>query len=402
MNEEAQQLMDRGLANLSKVELRRWNRLLLESAYSGLIAVSPPTSLQLHYAGLDINGPLPISGDAFQKVIRQIVALCMYYVIGIAAVFVAILVTAPVIPHTIETGTIELLLSKPISRSLLFLSTFVGSCAFIFLNASYLISGLWLIAGIRFDIWEHKLLLCIPILLFRFAIYYSVSALAGLVWRSATVSVGLTMIFWAVCFCVEQSKVRIESGWIRPHRIVSILPGAEGILVISADQSVSQWNSDLQQWEQISETAKRKTFFGRLFGFSARRMLGPVYDGTGQMLLAAELPFRGGEGTSSGAFLQAAAAVNQWQWVAVAELPRGSRWLGSDPQGNVIAVAQQGVYRLNYDQLQVAERVPDDKFFVDLPKFELVYRPADRSTWTPRSATLALAAEHLAVWHGRH
>ena len=402
LNDEAQELMDRGISNLSDTELRRLNRLLLESAYSGLIAVSPPTSLQLQYAGVDINGPLPISGEAFQQVLRQILALFMYYLIGVAAVLVAILVTSPVIPHTIETGAIELLLSKPISRIFLFLAKFIGSCAFIFVNASYLIGGLWLIAGIRFDIWEHKLLLCIPIFLFRFAIYYSVSALAGLVWRSAIVSVVVTMIFWTVCFSVEQAKVRIENSWIRPHRIVNIFPAASGSLVVTRDKSVLQWNADQQHWQELSRPTNRRSFFGRLFGFPTRGMLGPIYDNRGDLLLSADLPFRRGAGTSAGDFLHAAAAVNEWQRVAVAELPSGTTWLGSDTHGNVIAVAQKGVYRLDHDQIQVVDRRPDDKLFVDLPKFGVVYQPDDRKSWTPRAATLDAQSDQLAVWHGRH
>jgi ABC-type transport system involved in multi-copper enzyme maturation permease subunit len=57
--------------------------------------------------------------------------------------FIAILVTAPTIPQMFETGSLHLLLSKPISRSLLFLAKFVGGCAFVVICATYLSAGDW-------------------------------------------------------------------------------------------------------------------------------------------------------------------------------------------------------------------------------------------------------------------
>ena len=101
------------------------------------------------------------------------------FLAGILGVFIAILVTAPTVPQTFEPGAIDLLLSKPVSRSLLFLTKFFGASTFILLNSIYLIGGMWLIAGLRFDIWSGRLLLCIPVFLFLFVIYYSVSALTG-------------------------------------------------------------------------------------------------------------------------------------------------------------------------------------------------------------------------------
>ncbi|NIP86693.1 MAG: ABC transporter permease subunit [Planctomycetales bacterium] len=400
LSEEAQQLLARGVANLPDTELRRLNRLLLEAAYRDLIAVSPPTSLQLQYAGLNVNGPLPISHERFQRVLRQILGLATYYLIGVAAVLVAILVTAPVIPHMMEKGTIELLLSKPVSRIPLFLASFIGSCAFILLNASYLVGGLWLIAGLRFDIWEPKLLLCIPLLLFRFVIYYAVSAFIGLIWRSPVVAVIVTILFWAVCLGVEQTKVRIENAWIAPRRIANIFTTPNGTWVARDDNSVWQWNADRQQWEEIARGKQQRSVLGRMLGFSERPMLGPLYHPQSQLLLSANLPAREEAGSSAGAFLQAAAQRNQWQRVAVAELPAGTRWLSPDAQGDMIALARDGVYRLGQDKIRVQDRHPDDRFFVDLPKFQQVYSAAEDTSWTPRAAALDPRSSRLAVWLG--
>jgi hypothetical protein len=80
----------------------------------------------------------------------------------------------------------------------LFLTKFAGGCAFILLNAAYFVIGLWLIVGLRFGIWSTRMLLCIPVFLFLFSIYYAVSSLAGVLWRNAVVCIVVTVLFWAV------------------------------------------------------------------------------------------------------------------------------------------------------------------------------------------------------------
>ena len=109
----------------------------------------------------------------------------MGWIVGVFGMIAAILVTSTIIPQMFEPGSITLLLSKPVSRSLLFTAKFLGACAFVFLNVTFLIVGLWLIAGLRFDIWNHGMLWCIPVFLFMFLIYYAVSAVTGLIWKSA-------------------------------------------------------------------------------------------------------------------------------------------------------------------------------------------------------------------------
>src|SRR5690606_3275462 len=121
-------------------------------------------------------------------------------------VFVALLVTASIVPQMLDAGACDLLLSKPVSRPLLLLSKFLGGCAFILLCAAFLHGGLWLIAGLRFGIWNAGLLYSIPVFVFVFAIYYSVSAAAAMIWRNAVVSIVCAILFWAMCFTVGVAK----------------------------------------------------------------------------------------------------------------------------------------------------------------------------------------------------
>lgn len=208
--DEARDLLAVSPHKLSKNQLARRNRLLLEAAFPDLIRISGQTSVRMLYLFWDFTPPMPVTEEQLDAGMNMALSGFMEFFVGIVAVFVAILVTAAIIPHTLEAGSIELLLSKPVSRTLLFLSKFVGGCAFILVNAAYLIGGLWLLAGWRLGVWNHRLLLCIPIFLFLFAVYYSVSALAGVIWRSAIVSVIVTILFWATCFTIGLSKGIME------------------------------------------------------------------------------------------------------------------------------------------------------------------------------------------------
>src|SRR5678815_4045367 len=130
------------------------------------------------------------------------------------------------------------LLSKPISRSLLFLTKFAGGCAFILLNAAYFIVGLWLILGLRFDLWSGRLLLSIPIFLFLFAIYYAVSSLAGVLWRNAVVSIVVTILFWAACFAVGTTKTVLEETWLNSSRHMKLISAGDSLFGVTEQGQV--------------------------------------------------------------------------------------------------------------------------------------------------------------------
>src|SRR5262249_47004641 len=159
-------------------------------------------------------------------------------------VLAAILVTSPIMPHIFEPGAIDLLLSKPISRSLLFLTKFAGGCAFIALNAAYFIGGLWALSGLRVDLLSARPLLPLLILLFLFSIYYSVSSLAGVIWRNAIVSVVMTVLFWGLCTLVGWIKGGLEALLVAPERIVRLVPAGQTLLGITDMGQVREWRPE--------------------------------------------------------------------------------------------------------------------------------------------------------------
>ena len=218
----ARALLAKGLNDLPDDQVARFNRLALEAAFPEEIAPTPPKQVQLAYFSWELGLPLPVEPEQLFPAINQVIVIALDILLGVGGVFVAVLVTASMIPQTFEAGSVDLLLSKPVFRAGLFLAKFVGGCAFIAINAAYFIGGLWLVLGCRFGLWNQRLLLAIPLYLFLFAIYYAVSSLAGVVWRNAIVSVVMAVVFWAVCWALGFANQLVEGLALNPRPIVTV------------------------------------------------------------------------------------------------------------------------------------------------------------------------------------
>ncbi|MDB4371446.1 ABC transporter permease [Mariniblastus sp.] len=149
LNLEAKELIDSGYDQLSEVEVKRVNRLLLSSAFSRkLIPPGEDSAIEFCYAIWSPIDPLPMSQQQLSKLLISELPWYFEKLVLSIGLLIAIIVTANLIPETFEPGSLNLLLSKPISRWGLYVAKFVGGCAFIAICAAYLFFGLWLWLGI--------------------------------------------------------------------------------------------------------------------------------------------------------------------------------------------------------------------------------------------------------------
>jgi len=321
-------------------ETQRLNRLLLESAFGDAVDRSPATSLQLMYALYEVSAALPISKPLLVRVVREWLPFLVDKGLLAIGLLVAIVVTAPAIPHTFETGSLHLLLSKPVSRSLLYVSKFVGSCAFVLLCGTYLFIGLYLVLGIRWGVWEPRLMWCIPIYTFVFAVYYSVAALAGLVWRNVIVSILVAIMFWTLCFSVGVSKVTIEASMDK-FRIRRIVPAGKEIVVVDGTNTPLAWNADKQQWDivflskELRDAHPYITLLAKLPDLD-----GPVYDPKEDRLVAAMISISNGQQT-----VASANAADGFVYHDGPAAPQPTLGMISEPDGQPLLFTGQGMFR---------------------------------------------------------
>ncbi len=366
LNSEAKGLIDRGIDQLSGNELQRLNRLALESTFPEQIRPRPSQSVLFRYLVWDIAEPVRLREDQLDRTIRSIVAAFISIVAGMFGVFAGILVTAPIIPNTFDSGSISLLLSKPISRPLLFLAKFFGGCWFVLINAAYLIAGLWLLMGLRFDIWYNNLLLCIPIFLFLFVIYYSVSASAGLIWRNTVVCIAVTVLFWFACVMVGTAKQMVEMFFVHPQRLVKLLPVEDAFLAANEQGRVVAWEDESAGWRPVFASDQPSAGPPIAMG---PRMSGPVYDRQNDQLVAVVPAWPEPR-------LFIGKRSDDWERVEVGSAPRETRELLVEPDGQVLAVTGEGLLRLVGQPQQPINKLEIFGFRVPLLGGESPFRAA--------------------------
>lgn len=321
-------------------------RLRLESAFPGAFRPRPERSLMITYAGYETPQALPIRRQQFADTLNQFVfPSILYYLLGVGAVFIGVLVTAPIIPEMLQPGSLHLLLSKPISRPALYLSKFVGGCAFVLLCVTLLVSGLWLIAGWRLEIWNHRLFYCIPVLVFLFAVYYSVSALAALRWRSAILSVVLTILFWFVCFLVGTTASLFDGLVTGPARATSLTISDDVAFAATASGDLLRLAPDQTAYEPQIESD-----FGQGY-----RMLGPVRLTDGRVVSARTFQQQFNFFASADVHLMIHAPDQHSTHVLGMQLPVGVTEILAAADGGLFALGTGGLFYAPGDALAIDE-----------------------------------------------
>ena len=102
LDQEAAALQQKGPESLPPEELERLNRLLLEAAFPRDIESGPTKSVQIRYLGMPVAQPFPISRDDLQDAIKIALTVFMNGIAAPIGVFVAILVTASIIPNMFD------------------------------------------------------------------------------------------------------------------------------------------------------------------------------------------------------------------------------------------------------------------------------------------------------------
>jgi ABC-type transport system involved in multi-copper enzyme maturation permease subunit len=117
----------------------------------------------------------------FTLLAQTVVSQAAYWIVILLGLFSA----APLFARLLETGHIDLLLSKPMSRVRLFSGHVLGVLLMVTVLAGYLFGAVWLVLSLKIGVWNAKFLFSILILVGMFAILYGIIALVT-VWTEST------------------------------------------------------------------------------------------------------------------------------------------------------------------------------------------------------------------------
>jgi len=234
---------------------RRRSRLRLEAALPGVFESRSIRSLSVTYAGLEFPTAFQIDRAQFETLFNQfVIPLLVNWLLGLVLVFLGVLVTASIIPDMLQTGSLHLLLSKPISRASLLISKFIGGCAFVLLCVTQLVIGLYLIAAFRLDVWNTRILWCIPVAAIIFAVFFSVSVLAGLKWRSAIISIAAAGALAAICVVVGVIGGVVDARVVAPDRIAGMTFAGDDLFAVTGGSGLVRMDTPLGSWETLDES----------------------------------------------------------------------------------------------------------------------------------------------------
>jgi ABC-type transport system involved in multi-copper enzyme maturation permease subunit len=158
-------------------------------------------SRQGFHLGDDAAGP-GMGGLTAEMFVRY-VQLGMAFLLYPLAILMSVFATASLVPRMLEKGTIDLLLSKPITRPALFLSRYAGGFVTAALNLLYLTLGLAAILAWKTGVWNGGFVLSGLLMSFYFACLLAFTVLAGVLMRSTTVSIMITAALFFVSLLVS-------------------------------------------------------------------------------------------------------------------------------------------------------------------------------------------------------
>jgi hypothetical protein len=340
---EAKELLKDGPESLTEDQSRRLNRLLVSKAVPAL-GKPDGSTVTLYYwmFTYDPHWTFPASRSTVAKVFADVTSFFFDKILLSAGILIGILITANIVPQTFDPGSLNLLLSKPISRSGLYLARFFGGCSQVAICAAYLFFGTWLWLGLAVGLWDQAFLWSIPIYILVFAIYFSVSAFVGLLYRSPILSIVATVVFWAVCYCVGSSYVVFDAA-LQNERKYDPLVTDNAVMAIDGMGNGVQWNSTGDKWDIVAApeaptgpesagiTINQWFFKFKMFPYQMRPVVGP--DGKIVAGLAFTFPPEPNGKSSHEAFVSS----DEDQMVKAGDFPRNTMSMFSVKDGLVLA-----------------------------------------------------------------
>ena len=111
------------------------------------------------------------------------------------SLFVGIFAIASFFPSMQEKGTVDLLLSRPMSRANIFLAKYLGCMLVVFAMIVYLILGNWVIFWLKTGIAHIEYLYTIPIFMLVFSAFMAFLAMTGVIFRNSSTTAILAIFF---------------------------------------------------------------------------------------------------------------------------------------------------------------------------------------------------------------
>jgi ABC-type transport system involved in multi-copper enzyme maturation permease subunit len=206
-------------------------------------------------ATVTIFGRSTPSADV-QNLVQQtqsVIAMILYF----AGMALSVFASAGLVASVFEPGRIELLLSKPVSRTHLLLGRYIGNVLVVAANILYLVAGSWVIFGIKTNVWGAGFLVSSLCTIFIFSVLLAVLVLVGVLWDSSAVAIMVTFAIMIVTPILAQKSTierLLSSEWSRVvvRVLYYVLPKTSDVSVIIRHMILNQ---PVESWMPVWSTA---------------------------------------------------------------------------------------------------------------------------------------------------
>jgi len=120
------------------------------------------------------------------------IAIAVFFI----SIFFSLFATAGIFPNFLKKGSIDLIISKPISREMIFVERFLGALTIVGINIFYIVLLSWIVLSVKFDIWNYNFLLAGLIIFIFFSTLFSLLALVSVITRNTVIS--LLIIYFTI------------------------------------------------------------------------------------------------------------------------------------------------------------------------------------------------------------
>ena len=166
-----------------------------------------------------------------------------------AGILLALFATSSLLPSLLAKGRIDLLLSKPISRSGLLSGHLVGVLLVMVMLAVYLFGMVWLVMSVKSGIWKFHFFMGMGIVVCMFGVMYSVVTLLGVTTRSAPLALIVTygLIIASLIFTGKDQLVpQINPPWRQVflgfyHALPNFGEVTVTVLKLTGNEAVTTW-----------------------------------------------------------------------------------------------------------------------------------------------------------------
>jgi ABC-type transport system involved in multi-copper enzyme maturation permease subunit len=181
----------------------------------------------------------------------------------------ALVSTAGIFPDFIAAGSIDLYLSKPISRLRLFITKYTGGLLFVTLQVGIFSTCSFLVLGLRGHAWRPAIFLAIPLVVLVFSYLFSICVLLGVLTRSTIAAMLLTLLIWFALWGVQVTEFALLRERIRTDVETSSLDRQ----IAQTKESLANLKSNPTAKPSTETTAPSANPFGYLMHNSPRSQL---------------------------------------------------------------------------------------------------------------------------------